>query len=279
MRVQLFRTAAALMLVAGSALSAGAQPPKTNFADLILGGESVFRLRVPDGGMTAQQRIDLMTERLTPLLGVPNIHPSDVVVYAPSGKSPTIYVLGRRIVTIDPAIRAASSGSSAAAIAAKWAKQLQQTLPRVDWRPSNAPDSVVPKNPSLKTTADFTQVGGMDAPVIWHRKLVLRLRGPQPGSLTAAERADLLTARLDRLVNLPGASMPNSVQVVPPPLPAADVPITLAGAPLIAVTRADAQASGLGTPLALASAWAKNLQAALAPPASTIDSAPPAPPS
>ena len=197
------------------------------------------------------------------------------MVYAPPTKSPTIYVLGRRILTIDPAIHAASGGNTSTAIAVKWAKQLQQTLPRVDWRPSNAPDSVVPGNPPLKTTADFTQVGGMNAPVIWRGKLVMRLRGPQPGTLTAAERADLLTARLDRLANLPGANLPNSVQVVLPTQPAADVPLTLAGTPLIAVTRADAQASGLGTPLALASAWAKNLQAALSPPVPAIDSAVP----
>ena len=59
------------------------------------------------GGMTPEQRVDVIMSRITPLLGTPIIRPSDVVVYIPPAKSrynryPVIYALGRRIVTVDP---------------------------------------------------------------------------------------------------------------------------------------------------------------------------------
>lgn len=66
--------------------------------------------------MTPQERIDHITDRLTPLLGVPNIHPSDIVVYLPPAdshvnRSPVIYALGRKLITVDSATVASAGGS------------------------------------------------------------------------------------------------------------------------------------------------------------------------
>ena len=247
-----------------------ASAPVGGFADLTVGGYLVLRLRGSAGGLSPADRIDVIESRLTPLLGVPNIHPSDVVVYLPDPKSrvnraPVIYALGRRLITVDPATVKAAGGGDALTVATKWAKRLQQVLPRVNWRPPNAPEPKIPANPPLSITHDFTQVGGQTAFVTLRGKTVLKIRGAQPGGLTAAERADLLTARLQRLANVPAATMPGAVMVTSAPDGTAQ--LSLVGAVLITVGADDALAAGVKRPAQLANSWAKNLWAALAPPA------------
>lgn len=243
--------------------------PSETPADLNLGGYPVLRLRGTAGGLTPDQRISVILGRITPLLGNPVILPSDVVVYLPPEKSrynryPVIYALGRRIITVDPAtVKAAGGGKTPIEVATVWAKRLQQVLPRVNWRPSNAPEPKIPANPPLTVTKDFSQVGGDPAAVTLRGKVILKLRGSQLGGMTAAERADMLTARLARLANLAAATAPDTVQVAP--LPTGDASLALAGTTLISVTAQDAKEAGIAQPLLLAQSWAKNLRAVLTP--------------
>ena len=278
MSIRPSRTVAALLLtVCLSPLAAQTPPPPIPPANLTLGGYPVLCLRGAAGGLSPQERIDVILDRLTPLLGIPSIQPSDVVVFLPSPTSrvnryPVIYALGRRLITVDPAtVKAAGSGKTPLQMATLWAKRLQQVLPRVNWRPPNAPETRVPANPPLTVTSDFTQVGGQIGLVYLRGKLVLKVRGPQMGGLTAAERADLLTARLNRLANRPEAIVPEAVQVTA--LPDKTAQLALAGTPLIVVTAADATAASFPQPVQLADAWAKNLRGVLTPPVP-----PPAPP-
>ena len=92
-------------------------------------------------------------------------------------------------------------------------------------------------------------------------KVVLKLRGPQTGGLTAAERADLITGRLNRLADGPEANTPDAVQAAA--LPDGTAALTLAGAQVVSVTVPDAKAAGFTQPIQLAQGWAKNLRAAL----------------
>ena len=235
-------------------------------ATLNVGGYTILRLRGAAGGYTPEQRVSILLARITPLLGVPVIKPSDVVVYLPDPKSrvnraPVIYALGRRLVTVDPATVTAAGGGNALQLATQWAKRLQQVLPRVNYRPSNLPEPTVPENPPLTVTSDFSKVGGGDGWVTLRGKTVMRLRGPQPGGLTATERADLLIGRLKRVANDPAASAPDAVQTAA--LPDGTASLSLAGARLITVTSADAKAAGFPSPDTLAAAWGKNLRAAL----------------
>ena len=248
-----------------------AAPAPAAYADLTLGGYPVLRLRGAAGGLSPDARIGVIMERLTPLLGVPNIKPSDVVVFLPSptshvNRSPVIYALGRRLITVDPAtVKATGSGKTPLEIATIWAKRLQQVLPRVNWRPPNAPETKVPPHPPLTITSDFAQVGGQVGLVYLRGKLILKVRGPQQGGLTAAERADMLTARLNSLANRAAASAPDAVQVTT--LPEGTAQLALAGTPLVSVTTADATAAGFQQPVQLADGWAKNLRGVLSPPA------------
>ena len=249
------------------------QTPGETPADLNLGGYPVLRLRGTAGGMTPDQRISVILSRITPLLGNPVILPSDVVVYLPPPKSrynryPVIYALGRRLITVDPAtVKAAGGGKTPLGVATLWAKRLQQVLPLVNWRPSNAPEPKVPANPPLLVTKDFAQVGGDTAAVTLRGKVILKLRGSQLGGMTAAERADMLTARLAHLANQAAATAPDAVQVAA--TPAGDASLALAGTTLISVTPLDAKAANYAQPLLLAQSWAKNLRAVLTPPSPT----------
>ncbi len=268
--------ASAALLAALGMKTALAQTPPTAPAYLTLGGYTVLCLRGTAGGLDPAQRVDVILSRVTPLLGNPKILPSDVVVYLPPQDSrvnryPVIYVLGRRIVTVDPAtVKASGLVQTPLQAATLWAKRLQQVLPRVNWRPSNAPDTKVPANPPLLVTPDFAQVGGQTAFVTLRGKPILKLRGPQTSGMTAAERADLLDARLEHLASLPAAALPNAVQisdlviVSPPPPIGTSVTLLFAAQPVVTVTDADAKAAGQPSAMRLAQAWGKNLRRALA---------------
>ncbi len=272
---------AALLAAIGAGLGMGtasAQTPPAAPAYLTLGGYNVLCLRGTAGGLDPAQRVDVILSRVTPLLGNPKILPSDVVVYLPPADSrvnryPVIYALGRRIVTVDPAtVKASGLIQTPLQAATLWAKRFQQVLPRVNWRPSNAPETKVPANPPLLITPDFAKVGGATAFVTLRGKTILKLRGPQTGGMTAAERGDLLDARLERLANNPASLAPDGVQVTPQP--AGAVLLALAGTPLLSVTAADAKAAGVPLPLALARSWAKNLRRVLASSAPVLPAAP-----
>ena len=101
------------------------------------------------------------------------IQPEDVVIYAPipSAVKPSprrpharhvdfvppkptsyaIYVLGRRLLSIDAATATASGGASPRLLAIRWARQLQQSLPQLCWRP---PGTVGPSH-CVRPAADY----------------------------------------------------------------------------------------------------------------------------
>lgn len=269
-----FCSAALLSAACLSPALAQTAPP----AYLTLGGYNIFCLRGTAGGLTPAQRVDVIMGRVEPLLGNPVIRPSDVVVYLPPADSrvnryPVIYALGRRVVTVDPAtVKDSGLIETPLQAATQWAKRLQQVLPRVNWRPSNMPETKVPAHPPLTITHDFAQVGGQIATATLHDKVILRLRGPQTGGMTAAERADLLTARLERLANNPAALAPGAVQVTA--LPTGSATLALAGTPIITIAAADTTGSGFTSPGKLANAWAKNLRTVLATSPSVLPAAP-----
>lgn len=266
-------------MIGGGGASLASAPP-ASYADLTMGGYAVLRLRGSAGGLSPAGRIGVIESRLTPLLGIPNIRPSDVVVYLPDPKShinraPVLYALGRRLITVDPATIKAAGGGDALTVATKWARRLQQVLPRVNWRPPNVPEPKVPAHPPLLITRDFTQVGGQTGLVALRGKTIMKMRGVQPGGMTAAERGDLLTARLEMAANRPEASAPDAVKVVAGPGGTAS--LSLAGMTLVSVGADDARLAGFQQPSQLANAWAKNLRAALPTPVPAPAPTPPAP--
>ena len=229
-------------------------------ADLTLGNEVVLRLRASAGGQTPQQRVGTVESRLVYVLGTPNIHPSDVVVYTPAKGAPVIYALGRRLITVDTAtVRAAGTpGAKPLDVATRWAKRFQQVLPRVNYRPSNAPEPKVPAHPPLLVTSDFAKVGGNKGFVTLRGKPILTLHGPQDGGLTAQERADALSARLERLANQSQAQGPDGVAVQTK----GAVTVQVAQTPFVTVDASEAKFAST-TEAKLAAQWAAHIRAAL----------------
>lgn len=255
------------------AVTLPAEPP----AVFTLAGEIVLRLRTPVGTQTPQQWVDGLTGRVTNLLATPGILPSDVVVYAPKGKAPSVYALGRRMLTVDAATVQSAGGKDALTLAKTWAARLQQTLPRANYRPPNVPEPVIPPHPSLVVTPDFTKVGGSPGLAYLRGKPVIFLYGPQLGGLTAQERADQLSARLDRAAGKVAPDSPNPVQVTAGTKPVAAT-LLLGDTPVITVDQAQAKAAGAGSPQFLANAWAKNIRRALKlPDPDALPTVPPAP--
>ncbi|HEX5322565.1 MAG TPA: hypothetical protein VFW40_02185 [Capsulimonadaceae bacterium] len=270
-----------------------------------IGGEVVMRLRSSAGGLSVERRVDTIEDRLTRIVAVPDIKTSDVIVYTSAGKPPVIYVLGRRLITVDAATVKAAGGGNAKQLAIHWAKRLQQILPRVNIRLPSEPDPVVPPNPPLKVTSDLTQVEGNVGDVVLRGKTVMRFRGIQTGNVTAAERADMLSERLNRLANKLDTTSPDAVSVVPAdsqdhtspstgatlakaaadtkprgekPSPASadnSVRLLMGGKVVYKVTDADTKAAGGGTPLSLAQSWAKNIRVALGIPPNGVPANPP----
>jgi hypothetical protein len=270
------------------ATAAPAVPP----AALVLGDTVILRLYSTGSGETPQERVDALTTRITDLLGIPGILPNDVVVYAPKGSAPSVYVLGRRLITVDAAMARANQAKTPVALAQVWAGRLQQVLPRINWRPSNTSEPDIPADPPLLVTDDFTKVGGMVGAVSLHDKNVLFFYGPQPHGLTAQERADQVSVHLSQSARKiqtaiqAGAAATDPVKVVVlPPVKSKIAPaknvnvkekdapevsaaqgtveIQVNGAPLVDITSDAAKAAGAGSPKLLADIWAKNIRQAL----------------
>lgn len=250
-----------------STASASAATP----ADLTLGNEVVLRLRASAGGQTPQQRVGTVESRLVNVLSTPALRPSDVVVYTPAKGAPVIYALGRRLITVDTAtVKAAGTPNAKPLdVATRWAKRFQQVLPRVNYRPSNAPEPKVPANPPLLITTDFAKVGGNKGFVTLRGKPILTLHGAQNGGLTAQERADALSARLERLANNPLVQGPDGVVVKSDTSASpsktktgAAVTVQVAQTPFIAVEPSEAKFAGT-TPAKLAAQWAAHIRTAL----------------
>jgi hypothetical protein len=99
--------------------------------DISLAGEVVMRLRVGAGGLSLEERAALVQARLIDLLSVTDLSSSDVGV-RPTRYGPTIYVRGKKFLTVDKETR--RFGGDADLLAASWAKRLAQVLPSVNVR-------------------------------------------------------------------------------------------------------------------------------------------------
>ncbi len=284
-------------------------------AVLDLGGYDVLTIHASVGGLTPEQRVDQLEERLDPILGTPNLQPDDVRIYAPDAGFPSIYVLGRRIVTVDAKTAKGEQASDPLTLAKRWAAKLQQVLPKVNWRPNDEAEPVVPMNPPLIVTDDLNQAGGDVGAVEIGRQIVMKIRSASPDGHTAAERADMVRSRIfvalkntqiasqpltpmvvdasasGNQANPPTAPAPNGPQIIAQLAPSkntvadpyADAQIVVNGTCVYTVTLDEATAAGMKTPLALAQSWAKNITNALMAnqqlPVPTAPAVAPAPPS
>jgi hypothetical protein len=113
--------------------------PHPDTVDITLGGEVVMRLRGSLGGYTAKQRADQITERLTPILSLPNLQPADVQARPIAGTDEAaIYVRDLLLVTIGWQ-NARANNTTPSLLAQRYVETLRRVLPQVAPRMSNSP--------------------------------------------------------------------------------------------------------------------------------------------
>lgn len=123
--------------VAGLSLLAAPPAHALEPGEVALGGEIIIRLRVPAGGLTIQQRGDLVQDRINELVAITDLNENDVTVL-PLREGPTIFVRGRKFLTVDKAT-AEASGRKPDALARAWARRLAGVLPEVNVRLPGTP--------------------------------------------------------------------------------------------------------------------------------------------
>src|SRR5579862_9008697 len=157
-----------LILVAlGLILVPTSQSRAHSGVDVVLGGDVVMTLTSDADGQSAQDLADSITDRLTYLVSVPDLHPSDVVIYQNPKAGPVIYVLGRTLMTVDDATAKSIGLGSPMKTARILARRLQIELPQADIRLPDEPAPKIPVNPSVVVTNDLNKVGGNVGTVIF----------------------------------------------------------------------------------------------------------------
>lgn len=131
-----------VVLAAGTALTLIGTAPITAYAadepggdvtaatgtDIDLAGQVVMRIRQGAGGYTAEQRADIIRTRLIPILSNANLRAEDITV-SDSVSSPTIYVAGQQLITIDWNL-ARYNKTTPMGLAQAWAANLRRVLPQ-----------------------------------------------------------------------------------------------------------------------------------------------------
>ncbi|HEY3329942.1 MAG TPA: hypothetical protein VGK19_07985 [Capsulimonadaceae bacterium] len=258
-----FRTICAMIALLATLAPLPSFADTDDAAQLTLGGYDVLTLHGSMGRLSARQRVDVLYGRLAPVLGCPVIAPDDVVVYAPAHPTwPVVFVLGRRFVTIDAAT-AKQEKLPAIDVAVKWAKRLQQVLPKVNWRPPDAAETVVPANPPLHVVDQLSRVGGLDGTVVLRGKQVIQFHGVQPGGLTAAERGDMVQGSLYSALARTRES--GETPIVGATALEADGPAQLVvnGVTIATATLDMLEGTSYQSPAQLAAEWASKIQAVL----------------
>ena len=211
------------------------------------------------------------------------IQPEDVVIYAPAPPAGrtfrltrhtralpppkptayTIYVLGRKLLVIDAATAAASGGASPRSLAIRWARQLQESLPQLCWRPPSQSDPPAVADPPLIIATDLSQVGGNDGDVWFRGRKVFTLHGLQSDGKTAVDHAEALSRRLALLAARDGGVTPADQLIqVQNDEATGGVTLCLGSSALVTITPADAHAAGAASAQKLAEGWAASLRKA-----------------
>jgi hypothetical protein len=129
------RTSLSLFLLGIGGLLTLSLPARAEDGIVAVGGEFLMRIRAGSTGMTAEQRAQAVTDRLTVILGDALIRPADVRPVTADKKTVKILVKNRLLVTVTPEDGKAN-GLSAMQQANVWVKQLRSVLPKINARPN-----------------------------------------------------------------------------------------------------------------------------------------------
>ena len=137
------------MLLIGSQ-DARSEPPLvvpggTN-TEISLGGEIIMRMRENAGGFTAEQRAEIVRDRLVPILSLTDLKASDVTVRSGPGDIwAAIYVREKILVTVSQSLAQANQ-TKPTPLAEIYAEKLRRILPQVNIK-KREPTDTVPSQP------------------------------------------------------------------------------------------------------------------------------------
>lgn len=255
-------------------------------------------------GMSAASYASTLMDAYTNILGSNAplnryIQPSDVVVLCPpattavlSGKRPTtsttsgkngktstpvpveaklpptgtyiIYVMGRRFVTVTPAMAKANGSPSAGAYASSLARRYMQSFPRECFRPPSLPALTnIPAKPPLRLTTNLEQCipPDVDGKVYVLNKALFTAADVQPDGTTGPDKAALLTKKSTKYISNRDMTAPGTVTAVKN---GKSADVKLDGQTLYTLNDFDAKSNSLPNALAFAQYLAKQLTARMA---------------
>ncbi|MCC6443591.1 MAG: hypothetical protein IT210_09085 [Armatimonadetes bacterium] len=96
--------------------------------DVTVGGDLLFRVRVPSGGLTIQERVDRINERLVKVLGDPQVKPGDIKVHRASPDL-GLFIRNQMIVTLDEN-NARANGTTRKALGQDWMRRMKRLAPQ-----------------------------------------------------------------------------------------------------------------------------------------------------
>jgi hypothetical protein len=115
-----------------TALCVGAASPATEpRGTVVIGQVTCFRIRVPDRGLTVQQRVDYIQDMAPKFLGGDPVQ----VTIRPVGEEQHIDVNGEFVVAVTPGDARATGYKNAAALAPIWRNALEHALLMSSARP------------------------------------------------------------------------------------------------------------------------------------------------
>ncbi|MFN3650993.1 MAG: hypothetical protein ACK47B_15570 [Armatimonadota bacterium] len=129
---QIMRIAGALALAGGLVLPVGAQETTEHLPSVEINGQRVLTIRVGAGGLTPEERADVVRQRLGPILTMPDLKAEDIwIKQERRGQTAAIYVRDRLLITVDRSL-AKANDTMPLPLARIWANNLRETLPEID---------------------------------------------------------------------------------------------------------------------------------------------------
>jgi hypothetical protein len=128
--------ASLLPLLAGSPASAFTMAQRC-----VIAYRDCFVMRAPAGGMTPEQRLDRVNERLAYILGYESLRPSSIRT-VPQGSAVEIRVGKSLLTTVTPADARANGTRNVMGLAQVWLRNLRAALPEA------RPKSLIAARPS-----------------------------------------------------------------------------------------------------------------------------------
>ncbi len=207
--------------------------------------------------VTAANKTALATAAPTTKKGKKPAPPKKVTPIAPNANGIyTIYVMGRKLLVVDPATASMSTNGAynSRDLAVKWAKQLQQHLPRVCFRPPSLPEYAPPANPALRVTGRIADAddGTIPGEVGLWGKTLFKIKGVQSDGQTGPDRALMLSRRVVRVVGRPGKRAESEVQAQVNPATPNVANVVVGTDVLFTLSAADARANSAPTAATLA---------------------------